>query len=98
MSDKFIFTITQGFFIMGEKGSHPNPDWITIKNPAISGGYGGGKGIGGIASGESQDIKWDFCPDDIEVPVNSVVMIIHATDKMKTTNRDGKTRKQVFGK
>ena len=54
MSDKNtkIFVIAGGFYYFGEEVDAPQEGWIALKNFAMFGGFGGGKGVGGLARGD----------------------------------------------
>lgn len=87
-----IYTLPNGFYIlgrMGKKGIDEN-GWVNLEAAAVCGGYSGGKGIGGVASGADQTVNWDKCPDELSFPVEKIIFLIDCVDnKVKLTCRDG---------
>ena len=82
-----MFAIAGGFYIFGEEVPPPVPGYVSCKNAAMSGGFGGGKGIPGVCRGDKDaTINLDrFAPDEeLHFPLTAVYAIMPCIDLYKS--------------
>lgn len=72
-------TVANGFYFYGEEIESPTEGFIAIKNAAMSGGFGGGKGWPGVLRGDpkSNVILDRFRPEDVQLFPMTAVLAIH---------------------
>jgi hypothetical protein len=69
MKNPKILVIAGGFYYFGDLVESPKEGYIALKSAAMSGGFSGGKGIPGVARGDSAaKITLDrFDPDEVQI-------------------------------
>lgn len=87
-----IIAAIHGFYFFGEEVK-VEEGYVAIKNASMFGGFDGGKGLPGVARGDSKaTVTLDrFNPDDEHIfPISSVIAIMPSVDLYKfkgTTQR-----------
>lgn len=82
MKNTKIFAIAGGFYYFGTEVQAPE-GYIALKDAAMFGGFGGGKGLPGVARGDTEaTVTLDrFAPDAIcTFPVSSCYGILDSID------------------
>lgn len=78
-----IFGVQNGFYFFGTEVEAPEPGWVAIKDGAMFGGFGGGKGVFGVARGEKgATVILDKANpgEEILIPLHAVIFIHPSID------------------